>query len=420
MDTQIERALKALQAGRPVLVADSQDRENEVDAICSAQTTSEKWIAWMVRYSSGYLCAPMPSVLADRLNLPVQWPQNQDAMKTCYTVSCDAAAGVTTGISAHDRCRTLHVLADPTSTPADLVRPGHILPLRAREGGIRVRAGHTEAAVDLMKLAGLAPVAAIGELVFDHGGMMRYQDAIPFAAQQGLELITVSDLRKYLDKRQLLLEGQTGNRVRFLDQAELPTKYGTFSLRAYRDLWTGVDHVAMVKGDLSASKQPVLCRIHSECVTGDGFGSLRCDCGPQLHAAMQQIDQAGGIVIYLRGQEGRGIGLGEKVKAYALQDAGRDTAEANLELGWPVDLREYGAASAILADLGIKQVKLLTNNPDKTDLDPNLVEVSEIIPLEVGIDQHNIGYLLTKRALGHHFKTLDRYLPAADGENGRN
>lgn len=403
-----ERVSAALRAGKPVLVADSKDRENEVDAIVSAQKVTPEWMGWMVRYTSGYICAPMSAERAELLGLPIQWPANQDQLRTCYTVSCDAAHGVTTGISAADRRTTLRALANPLSRSEDLVRPGHILPLRARSGGVFTRAGHTESAVDLMNLAGLEPVAAIGEMVHDDGSMIRYHDCPAIAEKFDLELITVAELKEYLTQVKPQADTAEIPRVTQIATAKLPTKFGDFTVRAYRDAELGAVHIALISE--KAPEASALVRVHSECLTGESFGSLRCDCGPQLHQAMKKIAGEGGAIIYLRGQEGRGIGLSEKIKAYALQDQGRDTAQANLDLGWPIDLREYGAAAAILQDLKMTNIRLLTNNPQKALLSQDGIQVEETVPLEVGIDPHNIEYLRTKQRLGHTFHDLDKFV----------
>lgn len=403
-----ERVSAALRAGKPVLVADSKDRENEVDAIVSAQEVTPEWMGWMVRYTSGYICAPMPAERAELLGLPIQWPANQDQLRTCYTVSCDAAEGVTTGISAADRRTTLRALANPEASSEDLVRPGHILPLRARGGGIFTRAGHTEAAVDLMNLAELSPVAAIGEMVHDDGSMVRYQDCPAIAEKFGLELITVAELKEFLSRKKPQVDAEASARVKEIASAKLPTKFGDFTVRAYRDAELGAVHIALISEKTPEST--ALVRIHSECLTGESFGSLRCDCGPQLQQAMKEVASEGGAIIYLRGQEGRGIGLSEKIKAYALQDQGRDTAQANLDLGWPIDLREYGAAAAILRDLEMTNIRLLTNNPQKALLSQDGIQVEETVPLEVGIDPHNIEYLRTKQRLGHTFHNLENFV----------
>ncbi|GAA2723614.1 GTP cyclohydrolase II [Cellulomonas aerilata] len=415
----VEEALAELRAGRPVLVADSPDRENEADIILAAQSATPEWLGWTIRHSSGYLCAPMTGARADALELPLMVPMSQDPRRTAYTVTVDAAHGVTTGISAADRARTLRVLADPASGAGDLIRPGHVLPLRAVPGGVLHRAGHTEAAVDLCRLAGLEPVGAIAELVNDDGTMTRLPQAAALAASDGLVLLTIADLiawRREHDAEPVHdgssgPSGSTGTasadaaapdvpRVHCSGVAALPTRHGSFRVHGYRDLRTGADHVALVS--VHALGDDPVVRVHSECLTGDAFGSLRCDCGPQLEAAMERTAEEGGVVVYLRGHEGRGIGLLAKIGAYALQDAGRDTVQANIDLGWPADRREYGAAAAILADLGIARLRLLTNNPAKVaGLRAHGLEV-DMLPLEVGRTPQNLAYLRTKAvAMGH-------------------
>ncbi|MBD7980591.1 3,4-dihydroxy-2-butanone-4-phosphate synthase [Oerskovia sp. Sa2CUA9] len=422
----IEEALDAIRAGRPVLVADSPDRENEADVIFAARTVTPEWVAWTIRHSSGYLCAPMPAARADALDLPLMVPHSQDPRRTAYTVTVDAATGVTTGISAADRARTLHVLADPASGSGDLIRPGHVLPLRAVPGGVLHRAGHTEAAVDLVRLAGAGEVGGIAELVNDDGTMMRLDDAAHAAQEAGLVLITIADLIAWRREHDPVVpEHEAGPssapRVQATSVADLPTAHGHFRVHGYRDLRTGAEHVALVPvavpagggGALDpapgATVVAPLVRVHSECLTGDAFGSLRCDCGPQLQASMERVAAQGGAVVYLRGHEGRGIGLLAKIGAYELQDAGFDTVQANLELGWPVDRREYGAAAAILTDLGLDRVTLLTNNPAKvTGLAAHGIDVVDAHRLEVGHGEHNHGYLMTKKvAMGHLLDTLE-------------
>lgn len=411
----VEQALAELRAGRPVLVADSEDRENEADVILAAEHATAEWVAWTIRHSSGYLCAPMPAVRADALALPLMVPSSQDPRRTAYTVTVDAAHGVTTGISAADRTHTLRVLADPASGPVDLIRPGHVLPLRAVAGGVLHRAGHTEAAVDLCRLAGVAPVAAIAELVNDDGTMMRLPQTAALARQHGLVVLTIADLIAWRTRTGDLpapgeeqVAAAPGRRVHRAHSAALPTRHGDFTVHAYRDLRTGADHLALVAAQGLAA-QPVV-RVHSECLTGDAFGSLRCDCGPQLDAALELAARDGGAVVYLRGHEGRGIGLLAKIGAYALQDEGRDTVEANLDLGWPADRREYSAAAAILEDLGAHRITLLTNNPAKVaGLTAHGIDVVEVRGLEVGRTTHNEAYLRTKaRAMGHLLPGLDR------------
>lgn len=418
----VEDALEALRAGRPVLVADSPERENEADVILAAQSATPEWVAWTIRHSSGYLCAPMPAARADALDLPLMVPRSEDPRRTAYTVTVDAARGVTTGISAADRAHTLRTLADPSSGPESLIRPGHVLPLRAVPGGVLHRAGHTEAAVDLCRLAGLEPVGAIAELVHDDGTMVRLPQAAEIARRDGLVLLTIEDLVAWRRTHDPVAApgperaGPDGTspagapsqpRVHPTHTAYLPTRHGDFRIHGYRDLRTGAEHVALVS-TAGLADEPVV-RVHSECLTGDAFGSARCDCGPQLDAALALAARGGGAVVYLRGHEGRGIGLLAKVAAYALQDEGRDTVEANLDLGWPADRREYGAAAAILTDLGVTRVRLLTNNPAKvTGLQAHGVAVTEVRGLEVGRTPHNEAYLRTKAtAMGHLLPGLD-------------
>lgn len=403
----VDQALDALRAGLPVLVADSADRENEVDVVLAAGTATAEWVAWLVRHSSGYLCAPMPAARADALHLPLMVPRSEDPRRTAYTVTVDAAHGVTTGISAADRARTLQVLADPSAGPDDVIRPGHVLPLRAVPGGVLHRGGHTEAAVDLCRLAGLEPVAGIAELVHDDGSMVRLDAAAAMAAQEGLVILTITDLAAWRIAHGDVTEPepQTGpeERVHRTGTATLPTADGTFVMHGYRDLRTGAEHVALVPAVVASPADTPVVRVHSECLTGDAFGSRRCDCGAQLHAAMAQVAREGGAVIYLRGHEGRGIGLRSKIDAYALQDSGRDTVQANLDLGLPADRREYGAAAAILADLGVDGVRLLTNNPAKVSgLRAHGIDVVDRVGLEVGRTPENAAYLATKRTeMGH-------------------
>lgn len=398
--------IAALRAGKPVIVADDEGRENEGDAILSAELASQEWIAWMVRNTSGFLCAPMPAEFADRLGLPLMVEANEDARNTAYTITVDAAERVTTGISAGDRARTLRVLADPDSQPASLIRPGHVLPLRAVAGGVRERAGHTEAAVDLMLMAGLSPVGVIGELVADDGEMMRLPGLLELGEREGLPVTTVAAIAEWLRTQH---DGETDAaasvvenvRVIFEVETTIPTTHGPFRVRAYRDRTSGADHVAIIAGE--PGTQAPLVRVHSECLTGEAFGSLKCECGPQLDAALATIQRDGGIVIYLRGHEGRGIGLINKLRAYRLQEDGLDTLDANLALGLPADSRDYGAAAAILDDLGIDAVRLLTNNPEKVrQLELHGVRVGERVPLVVGVGAFNEGYLETKRdRMGH-------------------
>jgi 3,4-dihydroxy 2-butanone 4-phosphate synthase/GTP cyclohydrolase II len=400
----IEDALDALRQGRPVLAVDSPDRENEADVIIAATTATPEWVAWTIRHSSGYLCAPMPSARADALDLPLMVPHSQDPRRTAYTVTVDAAHGVSTGISAADRAHTLRVLADPGAGPESLIRPGHVLPLRAVPGGVLHRAGHTEAAVDLCRLAGVGEVAGIAELVNDDGTMMRFDDAAALAAEYHLVLVTIADLiawRRANDDAPVPERTPTGPRVQRVAEASLPTSHGAFRVIGFRDLRTGAEHAALVS-TTDATDLPVV-RVHSECLTGDAFGSLRCDCGPQLRASLDAVAASGGAVVYLRGHEGRGIGLLPKLTAYALQEAGRDTVQANLDLGWPADRREYSAAAAILADLGLTRIRLVTNNPAKVaGLVASGIEVADVVSLRVGHTRYNHDYLVTKMTeMGH-------------------
>ncbi|MEV0952586.1 3,4-dihydroxy-2-butanone-4-phosphate synthase [Promicromonospora sp. NPDC050249] len=433
----VERALAELAAGRPVLVADDAGRENEVDVVFAASVATAEWVGWTVRHSSGYLCAPMPAHRADALELPLMVERSEDPRRTAYTVSVDAAVGVTTGISGADRARTLRVLGDPAAGPRDLIRPGHVLPLRARAGGVLERAGHTEAAVDLVRLAGgagrdLGEVGAIAELVRDDGAVMRLAEAQALADETGLVVLTVADLVAWrrvhdpapqvdvVDATAADGAGTPALRVLRVAEASLPTRHGDFKVVAYRDLRSGAEHLALTPVALSgprragsvqeeATRAGALVRVHSECLTGDALGSLRCDCGPQLEASLAAVADEGGAVVYLRGHEGRGIGLAAKIQAYTLQDGGRDTVEANVDLGLPVDAREYGAASAILADLGLDGVTLLTNNPEKVaGLRAAGTDVVGRRGLVVGRGVHNHRYLETKRVvMGHRIEELD-------------
>jgi 3,4-dihydroxy 2-butanone 4-phosphate synthase/GTP cyclohydrolase II len=402
----IPTALHALQQGRPIIVADDEGRENEGDIIIAAESASQEWVAWMVRYSSGFICAPLTNDIADRLGLPPMVRDNEDPRGTAYTVSVDASDRLSTGISASDRAHTLRVLADPTSEPTSLTRPGHILPLRAVDGGVRERDGHTEAAVDLLKLAGLTPVAAISEIVDDDGEMMRLPRLIKLGEREGVPVITIESLIRFMEEQRCerdphaVIDIPESSRVTFEVETTVPTAHGAFRVRAYRDRSTGADHVAWISGD---PVDGTIVRVHSECLTGEAFGSLKCECGPQLESALDTIRAEGGIVIYLRGHEGRGIGLINKLKAYRLQEDGFDTLDANLALGLPGDSRDYGAAVGILRDLGISTVRLLSNNPEKArQLEERGVTVTELVPLVVGVGEFNEGYLDVKRdRMGH-------------------
>ena len=404
----IQEALEHLRLGRPIIVVDDEARENEGDIILSAQLATPEWVGWTIRHSSGYLCAPMPAERAEQLNLPPMVSLNEDPRNTSYTVSVDAATGITTGISASDRTRTLRVLADPLSTPTSLIRPGHIVPLKAALGGVRERAGHTEAAVELMQLAGLEPVAVIGEVVGDDGELLRLPELLEFGEANNVPVVTIAQLLKDLDGTEVDSELRTSRhrvvadqRVMFEVETRVPTEFGVFDLHAYRDRATGADHIAIVSGE---PRDGMLVRLHSECLTGEAMGSLKCECGPQLRAAMERINDEGGVVIYLRGHEGRGIGLVNKLRAYRLQEVGLDTLDANLALGLPADARDYGAAAAIIADMGVHSVRLLSNNPEKRrQLEQHGIEVTELAPLVVGVGAVNTAYLEAKRdRMGHH------------------
>ena len=399
----VVEAIETLKAGKPVLVVDHRNRENEGDAIMAAQFATPEWIAWMVKHTSGFLCAPMAESLANRLELPLMTNSNQDRYRTQYTVSVDAAHGVTTGISAADRAETLRVLANPESMPAHLIRPGHVIPLRAHPDGVFGRPGHTEATVDLLKLAGLVPVGVIAEMVSENGEMMRLPELLEVGEKENLPVISIEQIFDYREIAELIPRDDSVQRIRFEAEAMMPSTHGSFKLRGYYDTRTTAEHVAIIAGNPSGEN--VLVRMHSECITGEAFGSKKCECGPQLDYALDAIasDPEGGVVIYLRGQEGRGIGLLNKLKAYALQDQGMDTVEANLALGLPSEAREYGAAVSILRDLGIKTVRLMSNNPAKIDaLEMAGISVTEYVPIIVGQEDENAGYLETKREkMGH-------------------
>jgi len=420
-------ALEALRAGKPIIVADDEGRENEGDVIIAAESASQEWVAWMVKHTSGFICAPMTNEIADRLDLPPMVEHNQDPRGTAYTVSVDAADRLSTGISASDRAHTLRVLADPTATGIRLTRPGHIMPLRAVDGGVRERDGHTEAAVDLLKLAGLTPVAAISEIVADDGEMERLPGLIALGERENVPVITIESLIRFMEEKrcendpQAVIEVPESSRVNFEVETNVPTQHGVFRVRAYRDRSTGADHVAWISGE---PKDGTLVRVHSECLTGEAFGSLKCECGPQLQAALDTIEEQGGVVIYLRGHEGRGIGLINKLKAYRLQEEGFDTLDANIALGLPADARDYGAAYAILKDLGVSSVRLLSNNPEKArQLRERGVTVTELVPLVVGVGEYNEGYLDAKRdRMGHQLPThevLDAQIDDALEAQGR-
>ena len=392
----IEAVLTDLRAGKPIVVTDDADRENEGDLILAAELATPENIAFMVRHTSGVICAPLEGTELDRLSLPLMTPlaANTERMRTAYTISVDASEGVSTGISAADRAHTLRLLANPNTQPRDLARPGHIFPLRYREGGVLRRAGHTEAAVDLARLAGLRPAGVLAEIVNDDGTMARLPELEAFRDQHGLKLCSIEDLIAYRRKREKL--------VTRVEVVRMPTDYGDFDLHLYRNVLDDKHHLALVKGTVRP-EDPVLVRVHSECLTGDVFGSRRCDCGSQLHHALAQIEEAGsGVLVYLR-QEGRGIGLAAKIHAYKLQEEGLDTVEANQRLGYAADLRDYGLGAQILQDLGVRRFRFLTNNPRKVvGLEGYGLEMVDRVPIRTTSNPHNERYLETKKfKLGH-------------------
>ncbi|MFJ4188698.1 bifunctional 3,4-dihydroxy-2-butanone-4-phosphate synthase/GTP cyclohydrolase II [Kitasatospora sp. NPDC089509] len=402
----VERAIADIALGRAVIVVDDEDRENEGDIVFAASAATPELMAFTIRYSSGVICAPMTGEELDRLKLPPMTQVNEDRKGTAYTVSVDAREGVDTGISAADRARTVRLLSSPGTEPGDLTRPGHVFPLRAVEGGVLVRPGHTEAAVDLARLAGLTPAGAIAEVVNDDGTMARLPELVAFAREHGLAVISIEDLIAYRRRTELHVDRAA--------VTALPTVHGQFTAVGYQGTIDGVEHIALVAGGLGADGrlpdgEDVLVRVHSECLTGDVFGSLRCDCGPQLEASLRRVTEAGrGVVLYLRGHEGRGIGLAHKLRAYELQEQGRDTVDANLDLGLPADARDYSIAAQMLVDLGVRSLTLLTNNPQKlTALTEHGLKVKGREAVEIAPGEHNLRYLRTKRdRMGHDLPGL--------------
>jgi 3,4-dihydroxy 2-butanone 4-phosphate synthase / GTP cyclohydrolase II len=390
----IEAALADLRRGRMVIVVDDADRENEGDLVMAAEHVTPAAINFMAKFGRGLICVPTTGERLKQLGVERMVTQNRETFKTDFQVSVDAARGISTGISAADRARTIQVMADPTATPDDLIQPGHIFPLRAKSGGVLQRAGHTEAAVDLARLAGCRSIGVICEVMSDDGTMARLPELRKFARKHKLKICSIADLISYRRTREKLVER--------VEVVKMPTDYGDFDLHLYRSHTDGQHHVALVRGDV-AGKEKVLVRVHSECLTGDVFGSRRCDCGPQLQQAMRQVSDAGcGVILYMR-QEGRGIGLAPKIQAYKLQEKGLDTVEANQKLGFGMDLREYGLGAQILCDLGLKTIRLLTNNPKKiVGLAGYGLKVVEQVPIRVKPNPHNERYLKTKREkLGH-------------------
>ena len=392
----IEQAIEAYARGEFLVVVDDEDRENEGDLIIAADAMTPEKMNFMIRHTSGVICAPMSDERADQLDLSLMVVENTESMRTAFTVSVDVIEGTSTGISASDRSATVAALANPDQIGTDFARPGHVFPLRARKGGVLKRAGHTEAAVDLCSMSGRSPVGVLCEIVNEDGTMARVPDLEKFATEHDLLFITIADLIRYRRRNEKLVE--------HFAEARIPTRHGEFSAHAYRSVLDEIEHVAYVLGDISQTKAP-LVRVHSECLTGDLLGSIRCDCGSQLDSALEIIGEEGtGIIVYLRGHEGRGIGIGHKLRAYKLQDEGLDTVDANLQQGLPVDSREYGVGAQILADLGVSEMRLMTNNPVKYGgLEGYGLNIVDRVSLKIDPNEENIRYLETKRErLGHH------------------
>jgi len=396
--SNIQLALKALQAGRFIIISDDKDRENEGDLVIAAESVRPEDIAFMLKHTGGVICVPMLEKRLHELALPPMVSDNTDPNRTAFTVSVDSLEGVTTGISAADRALTIRLLADPSSQPENFTRPGHIFPLQYREGGVLKRAGHTEASIDLLKMAKMNPVAAISEIVSPDGMMMRGADLQNFAREHQIPLISVSELIQARRQKEKLVE--------LVSQATIPTEFGPFTAYVYKSSLDSVEHMALVYGTISP-EQDTLVRVHSECLTGDVFWSKRCDCGLQLKQAMQKIAEEGcGVLVYLRGHEGRGIGLGHKLRAYRLQEEGLDTVEANIELGLPIDSREYGIGAQILSDLGVKSIGLMTNNPAKyTGIEGYGLRISKRVPLITETPAECHKYMKTKKEkMGHYLE----------------
>ena len=391
----IAEVISDLKKGRMVIVIDDEDRENEGDLVVASQFATPEAINFMIKHGRGLVCVPMEGSRLDELGLHPMYEDNKDPFKTAWAISIDAKKGVTTGISAHNQTITIKTLINPRAKPDDLVRPGHVFPLRAKQGGVLIRAGHTEACVDIMKLSGLYPAGVICEIINEDGTMARTQELVEFSKKHGLKICAIADLIEYRRRSEKLVDR--------VCSTYLPTEYGNFGLYVYVSRIDNFNHLALVKGDVR-TKEPVLVRVHSECLTGDVLGSKRCDCGEQLHSAMRIIGKKGrGVVLYMRQHEGRGIGLVNKIKAYCLQDKGLDTVEANEKLGFKADLRDYGIGAQILADVGLKKIKLMTNNPKKiVGLEGYGLEVVERVALEIKPTRTNKRYLRTKKEkLGH-------------------
>jgi 3,4-dihydroxy 2-butanone 4-phosphate synthase/GTP cyclohydrolase II len=397
----VEQAIEDVRDGKFVIVVDDPDRENEGDLVIAAECVTPEAVNFMAREARGLICVPLTAKRCDELDLPLMVANNTAPHGTAFTVSVEARGRVTTGISAHDRAATIHALVDPSTKPDDLLRPGHTFPLRARDGGVLRRAGQTEASVDLARLAGLQPAGVICEIMSEDGTMSRMPQLEIFAKAHGLNIVSVAQLIAYRRRHEKLVR-------RVTEPVQLPTEFGTFMAIGYQDVTTGEQHMAIVKGALDG-EVPTLVRVHSECLTGDVFGSQRCDCGEQLQRALQLIDREGGAVVYMRQHEGRGIGLHNKLRAYSLQEKGLDTVEANLKLGFPPDMRDFGVGAEILYDLGLRKIRFLTNNPEKAQGIFGLshaaehgLELVETVPLSVEPNKHNVRYLETKRdKMGH-------------------
>jgi len=391
----VEEAVKELKAGRMLILCDSEDRENEGDLICAAELVTPDIINFMAKFGRGLICTPMDGDRLEKLDIPMMVSDNTSPFNTAFTVSVEAKSGVSTGISAHDRAYTIKMLSNDKAKASDFVKPGHVFPLKAKDGGVLVRTGQTEGSVDLCKIAGLKPISVICEIMNEDGTMARMPELIKFSKKHNIKIITIEEIVKYRLKRETL--------VKKSNEALLPTEYGNFRIIGFDHIYKNEHHIALIKGSWN-EHEPILVRVHSECLTGDAFGSLRCDCGPQLHTALKNIEKEGrGVLLYLR-QEGRGIGMFNKINAYCLQDKGLDTVDANLKLGFKDDQRDYGIGAQILRQLGIRKIRLMTNNPRKLiGLNGFGLEIMEVIPIKVGKNKFNEKYLKTKKErLGHN------------------